>query len=981
MIKLDRRFATACLVPVLALSVWACSPAPDTGSQSEGADLAAAFEAADFPHQASDLPADPAVRYGVLDNGMRYAILVNDTPTDTAAVRLVFDVGSLAEQEHQRGLAHFVEHMAFNGTTHVPEGEMVPLLERYGLAFGPDTNAFTGREVVGYQLDLPSNADEIIDVGLFLMRETASEMLMDSEAIDRERGVILGEERFRNTPVRRFFQAYNDFLYPDTIVTARDPIGTVEVIETAQRDAFEAYYRDYYTPERAMLVVVGAVDADVVEAKIRDGFDIALDGVALDRVEGFSTWEQPNPAAPDPVIGTVSRNDEAQFNFYHDPDVFTLITVDVLNPGPAALDTRQTRFDSLLQRLGNGIVQRRLQSAINRGDSPLVQANLSYTNEFDLVNKAGLFAVSSPERWREGVAVLEQELRRAQEHGFTQGELNEQLANLRTALRNGVDQADTRQNTSLADSLWSSWINNSVFGHPRDALARFEAFEDEITLEAVETAYRAIWSAAPPMVMVAVNQDLADGEAAVREAWRAASAEPVEPVAETGTTEFAYTDFGAAGAVAESRSVDDLGVQQVVFENGVRLSVKPTDFEDSVIRVRVDFGAGDLTDQPTPAAGTILGAAFGGGGLEAHDRDELQRLLAGRSVGYGLGVGEDSFFFANATTPTDFELQMQVLAAFMTAPGWREEGLNQFRAIAEEIRRGQNAQAVQVAVNRVGRMLRQGDPRWGFPTAEEVNAFTMEHARTMLTPALESAPIEISIAGDVTVERAIEVVASTFGALPERAADWPDYAENAVIAFPAPNAEPEIVTFNGQDYQGMANVYFPTTDGIDARQRRAYDLLRAVYNLKALDRFREQEGATYSAIVSSQQSRVSQGYGYFWVGLDVNVQDIDRMYEIVDEIALALAAGEISEDELQRARQPILERLEETLERNPYWVNALARSQIQPERLDQLRSAQSDYLDVTVEELVTLAQTALQPDQAYRVTVLPQRLADAETTP
>lgn len=975
MVKLNSRFAVWCLAPVAAMALWACSDQDNTSSSGRQDDLAAAFATADFPHEASDIAADPAVRYGVLDNGLRYAILENDTPSGTAALRMVFDVGSLAEEDDQRGLAHFIEHMAFNGTTHVPEGEMVALLERYGLAFGADTNAFTGREVVGYQLDLPSNSEEMLNVGLFLMRETASELTFDSDAIDRERGVILGEERYRNTPIRRFFNAYYTFLYPDTIITERDAIGTVEVIENAPAERLEAYYNDYYTPERGMLVVVGDVDADQIEAKIREGFDISLEGLDVERVSGFSSWEQPNPAAPDPEIGTVADPQEAEFGFFYDPDVFTLITVDVVEPGQAEYDTQDARFEDLLRQLGNGIVQRRLQSEINRGASPLVQASLSYGNEFDLVNKAGLFAVSSPDRWREGVAALEQALRQAKEYGFTQAELNEQLANVRTSLRNAVDQADTRQSGDLADGLWSSWIEGQVFAAPADVMARFEALEDQITVEAVEDAFKRIWYASPPKVMVALNQDVTDGEAAVREAWLASSAEPVEAVVDAGIVEFAYTEFGTPGEVISSTRVEDLGVDQVVFDNGVMLNVKTTDFEDNVIRVRVDFGAGDLTPQPTAAAGTILGAAFGGGGLEAHDRDELQRLLAGRSVGYGLNVGADSFAFANATTPTDFELQMQVLAAFMTAPGWREDGLNQFRAIAEEIRRGQNAQAVQVAVNRVGRMLRSGDPRWGFPTAEEVNAFTMDHARTMLEPALQRAPIEITIAGDVTLERAVEVVATTFGALDDRDESWPSYEENAQIVFPDPIEEPVIVTFNGQEYQGMANVYYPTTDGIVARERRAYDLLRAIYNLKAIDRFREQEGATYSAIVSSQQSRVTEGYGFFWVGLDVAVDQIDRMYDIADEIALAMANGDISEDELQRARNPILESLEENFERNPFWVNALSRSQSKPEILDQVRSVEADYRDVSVDELVALAAQSLRPDEAYRVTILPQNTA------
>jgi len=954
-----------------ALGLAACSGSDERHRAHEDlAALRAAFEAADFVHEASDIPADPGVRYGVLSNGLRYAIMENDTPTGTAALRLVFNVGSLAEDDDQRGLAHFIEHMAFNGTTNVPEGEMVSLLERYGLAFGPDTNAFTSRELVGYQLDLPSNEDQLIDIGLFLMRETASEIIFDAGAIDRERGVIMGEMRFRDTPVARYFEAFYDFHYPDTLITARNPIGVEEVIMGAGPEPFERYYRDFYTPQRAMLVVVGDINADEIEAKIRDGFPISTPELDVTFSASFADWAQPEQAREVPDIGTVTKSDDAAFGFFHDRDVFTIINVDVITPGEVMPDTRAGRLSNLKRQLANAIIQRRLQSQINGGDSALIQANVSYSNDFGLANRAGVLGVATPDRWREGVAVLENELRRAKEFGFTQAELDEQLANLRTELRNGADQADTRNSNALADAIWGAWAEDSVFAHPDYALAWFEQIEAELTVEAIEYAFHKIWKTAPPRVFVALNEELGDGSAAVREAWLSASAEPLAAPQDFSDEAFAYSHFGPAGAVASQTLVEDLDVTQIVFENGVRLNVKPTDFEDSVIRVRADFGAGDLTPQPTPAAGSILGAAFGGGGLEAHDRDALQRLFAGRSVGYGVGVGDDGFFFANATTPTDFELQMQVLAAFMTAPGWRDEGLNQFRGIAEEVRRGQNAQTVQVATNRVSRMLRNGDPRWGFPTAQEVEAFTMDHARTLLEPALQSAPVEITLVGDITVERAIEIVAATFGALPARDETWPDYAENAQITFPAPTADPVIVRFNGEADSAMANTYFPTGDGLDPDRRVRLALLRGIYNLKATDRFREEEGATYSAIVSGQYSRVFEGYGFLWVGLDVTRTDIPAMYQITDEIAASMAAGEISADELQRARQPLLESLEESLERNPYWLAALSRSQTDPQKLDDLRTARERYESVTVEEITAIAAEVLDPDAAYRVTIL-----------
>lgn len=961
----------ALLAALFLFALQACNDQPAAEQPASGEQAGDGIQT-EFAHVASDIPADPDVRFGQFENGMRYAIMPNATPSGTVALRLVFNVGSLAEAEHQRGLAHFIEHMAFNGTTNVPEGEMIPLLERYGLAFGPDTNAFTGQEVVGYQLDLPSVDEQIVKTGLFLMRETASEMVFDPAAIDSERGVIRGEMRFRDTPIQRYIMAYYGFLYPDTIVQHRSPIGTAEVIDTAPREAFVEYYEDFYIPQRALLVVVGDIDPDTIEAMIRDGFPIELPGLDVSQVEGFASWQARDDAPAHPDIGTVSIAAADRFAFFHDPEVFTLINIDIIDPNDQRADTSANRLEATRRQLANAIVQRRLQTQINSGLSPLVQASLSYSFDFNLAYRAGLFAVSSPERWREALTVSEQEIRRAVEHGFSQAELDEQLANLRTSVRNAVNGARTRPSTGLSNALWSSWLSGSVFSHPSWNAQWLEANESALTLESVEAAFRQMWQAAPAHVHVTLNEQIDGGEAAVRDAWDASRATPVDPLDDAGSGEFAYTDFGPAGEVVSTTHVEDLDIHQVVFANGVRLNVKQTDFEDNIIRVRADFGAGDLTPQPTPAAGSILGAVFGGGGLEAHDRDELQRLFAGRSVGYGLGVGADSFFFSNATTPEDFELQMQVLTAFMVAPGWREDGLNQFRAIAEELRRGQNAQAVQVATNRVSRLLRNGDPRWGFPEREEIAAFTMEHARAMVAEALTSAPLEITIVGDITLDEAIAVTARTFGALPQRAESWPSYDEARQVGFPAATPQPAVVRFNGQPDSGMANIYWRTTDSIEMRRSRALTLMAEVYSLKATERFREREGATYSPIVSGQSSNVFPDYGFLWVGLDVSRDEVERMYGIADELAADMAAGRISEDEMQRARQPILERLSQSLENNGYWIGQISRSQSDPDRLEWVRTAREQLQEVTAEEVAALAAEFLVPERAFRVSILPR---------
>jgi zinc protease len=938
---------------VIAIAVSACQPAGDTPVQIDPVVVSDAV----WPHDVSDLPPDAAVRYGRLENGLRYAILNNETPPNVASVRMVFNMGSLGEADDQRGLAHFIEHMAFNGSTNVPEGEMVPLLERHGLQFGPDTNAFTGYETVGYQLDLPEADEESIDTALFLMRETASELTMDADAIDRERGVILSEERFRNTALRRWNNALTRFRMPATIVPDRDAIGTVEVIETAPRERLVDYYENFYTPERGMVIVVGTIDVDAIEAKIE---------------ETFGDWAGPAEARPDPDLGEISNDRPFSVGYFHDPEVFTILTIDAVRPHVGVADTAENRFRNNLANLGDAIVSRRLETIVSSGTSPLLQAGASHTSDYSLIDRASVLAVATPDRWEEGLSIIEQELRRAIEHGFTQAELNEQMANLRTGLRNSVEQAGTRESGNLADGLWSSWRSDNVFTHPESGLERFEASADRVTVEAVAAAFRAKWGDVEPIVFLATSIELSDAENVVRDVWDNSRAVPVEAPIDNGVVEFAYTDFGEAGTVTDRVEIEDLGLVRFKLDNGVAVSFKQTDFEDGEVHVRVDFGRGELEPRSVPAVDVVTAWVFASSGLGAHSSDELNGVLAGRAVGSNFSVTTDSFRFGSSTTPRDLLTQLQLFAAYMTDPGWRDEGLSQFHAIAPEIRRNFYASPTGVLQAEVARLVHGDDPRYGFPDPEEVAGINIAAMQEFLTPALENAPIEITIVGDIDEAELVAALNQTFGALPDRSAEWPGYDEARTIRFPAANSEPLVLRHNGPDYQAMANIYWPTVDDSDRRRARAISLLRTVFDIKLTERLREAEGFTYSAFNSDQSSDVYPDYGYLWVGVDVRLENVDATYAAVEELAAELAAGDISDDILLRARRPLLEQIEEGFESNGLWMSMLSQSYHDDARLERIRTLVSDYESISVDELSALAAEYLTPETAWRVTILPR---------
>ena len=239
-----------------------------------------------FVHEASDLKVEEGIEYGRLPNGVRFAVMANETPTNTASLLMRFDTGSINEANEEQGLAHFLEHMAFNGSKNIPEDEMVKRLERFGLAFGADTNASTSFEETIYQLELPEVNDEIIDETLMIMRETASNLTLDADSIERERGVILAEKRARISPAYKASINSLKFFLDGSIYPDRIPIGTEEAIKTVTQQQFKDFYTGYYRPENTFIVLVGDFETDYAAGKIEEFFaDWTAEGAAKANVE------------------------------------------------------------------------------------------------------------------------------------------------------------------------------------------------------------------------------------------------------------------------------------------------------------------------------------------------------------------------------------------------------------------------------------------------------------------------------------------------------------------------------------------------------------------------------------------------------------------------------------------------------------------------------------------------------------------------
>lgn len=945
------------LIPLLA----ACGGKSDDQTPQPGEPSATVYdlENAVWPQDASDLTPDPAVTFGKLENGMRYVIMANDTPEQTAALRLRIDAGSLTEREDQRGISHFLEHMAFNGSTNVPEGEMIKILERHGLAFGADTNAFTSFDQIQYQLDLPSVETDVLDTGFFLMRETASELTLDPEAIDKERGVIKSEMRARNSVGLRNFIHSAKFLTPQMPTAERLPIGTAEIIASAPAERFQEIYDAYYRPEKATFVIVGDIDVAEMETRIKDT---------------FGSWQGRGTPGDEADLGSIDVNRAIDANFFTDPDVPTSVSIALVNKTEKKPDTADERKQGQIDSLGFRILNRRLVSLSRQEDAVFIGAGAGTNSAFDFSETTQISASTTPENWEAALGVIEQELRRAIEYGFTQAELDEQLANSLTGLQNQVDQAGTRRSQNLAGALAGS-VNDSVFTTPASGLERFKTYADEITPEMVHEAFKTQWAGGGPLISLSNSTPIEGVEEKLIDVYKASQAVPVSALETKDEQQFAYTDFGPAGEIVIDERIEDLDIRTLVFENNVRLNLKVTDYEDAIIRIETSIGGGNL--EFAGAQDGLLSffesGAFTLGGLEAHTADDLQTLLAGRSVSMSFGAGSDSFGADIATTPDDFELQMQLQAALLIAPAYRKEAIGQLHKSFESFYISLDAEPGGIAARDVPRILRSGDNRFGIPSEPELLARTFEELKTVLDRPLREGAIEIGIVGDFIEEDAIDIVSRTFGALPARRPEPLPFSDARKIQFPV-DRSPLTLRHGGLAEKALALVYWPTTD--DANQKETYTLrlLRSIFQLKLTDELRETLGATYSPSTNSNNSQIYPDYGFLSAASEVEPGNVDLVFDAIDTITRDMAAGGISEDELQRARQPILESLEEALKTNGTWMTIVSTAQTQPDYLDRFRNVTEVYEAIEVDELISAAGQYLKPEAALQIRIISDKI-------
>ncbi len=922
-----------------------------------------------WPQEVSDIPADPAIHFGALENGLRYAWERNERPKKRTYLRLHVDAGSLAEEEDERGMAHFLEHMAFNGSRNFEPGKLIDWFQAHGMDFGADTNAQTAWSWTVYQIDLPNSDEASLREGLRVLRDFADGLLLAPEEIESEKGVIDGEERESDSAGMRLFRRNNEILFAGTRLPVRDPIGVEEIRCAFDAAALRRFYAKWYRPDDMTLLLVGDLGELDPEPFFREAFgDMARPAEPLPREPelGAPTLETRSYCVPEPEIP------------------IAIVYAGRLTPEPFQMPTKSSVAAEVPLQLAYAMLNLRFAELAKKEAAPFLAAFAEDEGDSErgqyglqVFDGSGVGAQAKPERWKEALAACEQELRRAIRFGFQEAELAEVRADRLRGLDEAVRRKDKQKSDDLVDGLVAVAEGLQVMASPESGRDLVKPVIEAATVESCRAALEKAWSEGVLVIAALGNLDLgSEAGPALEQAWKESQAVELEAPAGLEAQSFAYASSPEDVPAAVQRDlVEDLGIHRLRFENGVEVSIKATDFEQGTILMRADLGEGKLGLDPASAPlAFVAGQVFTDCGLGAHSQDELRRLTAGKLVGMGFQVESDRFTLAGGTTPEDLLLECELACAYLTAPGWRSEGLTQFQKqigpMYESLAHVPSGPFTQSFLPE----LHGGDLRFGMPPRERVEAVDLEAIRTWLGPELAEAPLSVSFVGDLDPEAVVEAAACTFGRLPERRPlrDWNERRKVAGVRAGL-RMEKEIQT---ETPSSLVAIAFPTTDGRTAATRYALRFLGDVVSDRVLELVREKLGESYSPGAFAQSDLVYEDLGFLWIQAGSEPGQEEAVADACLQVTGALAEKGATEEEIARLREPILNHLRDSRRVNGYWLELLSDAARRPAALQEARSEIEAYESLGAEDLNELARRYLPRERASILIVRPAKAAE-----
>jgi zinc protease len=949
---------------VLLLAGFLPSPAAGQAPAPAPAPPAQTPPAAALDLQAP-LPFDPAVRRGTLENGLAFYVRQNDRPANRLLLRLAVQAGSLDEADDQQGLAHFVEHMAFNGSRHFAPGELIAYFEKIGARLGPHVNAYTSFEETVYMLDVPTDQPEPVQKALTALLDFAGGINFDPEQVEKERGVVIEEWRGGLGAASRIRDQQIPVLYHDSRYAERLPIGKPEVLRTAPVERLRAFYDTFYRPDRMALVAVGDIDPAAIEQTIRSMF-------------GALKARGPEPPA---------RNDRVPF---HDDTLVSMVTdpeaarssVSIVRkrPRPEQGTVGDYRRD-LVQRLGYRVLNERFDELARRPDARILGAGVGDGRLSPAVESLSLSAGVEDGRIEDGVATLVVEANRARQHGFAESEVDR----ARRTIAAFYDRAYAERDKTESGSFAREYVSHFLTGEPSPGIEYEYRLAQQVlpaiaATEVSALAQSLLHDGSRVVLAVSPQRDGVRVPAADDLVATLAKAEQVAvtPWTDTAITRDLMEQLPEAAAVRSRREIPELGVTVVRFANGLEAWLKPTDFKNDEIVFTMYARGGASLAPPAAFVEASLATAYaslsGAGGLRAID---LQRLLAGRLLSASPFISLSTHGVSGSSVPAQLETALQLLHLRVTTPGDDPDAFALLRRQLEAAVVNRTQDPMTLFGERVSEINASGHY-----TAEPL---TMERVGTLDRRTMvdfyrqrfaNAADFTFFMVGAFGVDEAVPLLARYLGTLP---ADGEPGSQHADLAIRFPEGIVRDTVVAGREPRSQTALSFFAEPSIEPAEQQAVSAATTVLSIALRDILREELGQTYGVSVGLVQRLPQRGSGHVALRFGSDPGNAESMVgRVLQEVQRLQQEGPGS-DLTMRAKETARRNLEVAVRQNGYWLGQLQSAHLfgrEPlEILDRPR-----HIEAVTERDVQQVFTRYFPLDRYTVvTLLPAAPAPGGT--
>ncbi len=909
-----------------------------------------AFGLNSFAQMAMPLPMDPNVRYGKLDNGMTYYIRHNEKPDNRADFYIAQKVGSVLEEESQRGLAHFLEHMAFNGTTNLPGMTLRNYLQSRGIKFGENLNAGTGIDQTIYMVtNVPTDLPGLVDTCLLILHDWSSFIALEEEEIDNERGVILEEERTTGGANRRVMEQLLPKMYPGSPYGERLPIGTREVIANFKYQDIRDYYHKWYRPDLQGIIIIGDIDVDAIEARIKEMFaDI--------------------PAPVNPAERTqfmIEDNEEPIVAIASDPEL-TSYQIMMFHKQDVTPDSLKNDINYWLSQYVINIVTRmqnnRLQELTQKPNPPFVYGYSYYDDYYISPTKEawtnGVVA-KDLQGIEEAISAMVAETKRMQQYGFTASEYERAKADFMKHIESAYNERNNTENEKYVDACLNHFISNEPLMDIETEYQLYQQIMPSLPIEAINAIVKELIPENNFVMTLQAPQregEVLPTEEELLAMYNKAMTIEVEPYVEEVFEGPIVAELPVPGTVKKEKTDKVLGTTEWTLSNGMKVIYKQTTFKDDEIRMSA-YSQGGLTALPQddPYTLQVLGDIITLGGVGEFSAIDLPKVLAGKKVNVSPYISTYSEGMSGSCSPKDLETMMQLVYLYFTAPRADEEAFTSEMQRTKAMLKNMELNPMITLSDSLNKVMYNDHPLVKRMTAEDYDKVDYAKAMEMYKDRFaDPNNFTFIFVGNIDVETFKPLVEQYLASLNKnkRKDNW----KNVGIEI----TEEDYVTHYQKEMKDAKTSVYMIYNGdmkYNLKNQVYMSVLSDVLDIVYTKTIREEQGGTYGVgVMGTVNNRPNDNFR-FLIAFDTN----DEVYATLMDIAKAglrdMAENGPRQEDLSKVLENKLKKRTEQLQENAFWTNAIISNEA--DDIDILTEYEEIINGITIESLADFTKQIL----------------------